>query len=85
MAFKVRSWRTALMAGCAGVALGAAVDDLNRYGGREVVLADPTLADMKVSGVFHTRDPDAFVEAITAAFPVRLVEESRGRLVLAPS
>ena len=24
MAFKVRSWRTALMAGCAGVALGAA-------------------------------------------------------------
>ena len=65
--------------------LGEAVDDLNRYGGRRVVLADPSLAGMKVSGVFHTRDPEAFVEAITAAFPVRLAEESRGELVLAPS
>lgn len=65
--------------------LGEAVDDLNRYGGRKVVLADPALAGMKVSGVFHTRDPEAFVEAITAAFPVRLAEESRGELVLAPS
>lgn len=65
--------------------LGAAVDDLNRYGGRRVVLADPSLAEMKVSGVFHTRDPEAFVEAITAAFPVRLAEESRGQLVLAPA
>ena len=65
--------------------LGAAVDDLNRYGGRRVVLADPALAEMKVSGVFHTRDPEAFVEAITAAFPVRLAEESRGQLVLAPA
>lgn len=65
--------------------LGEAVEDLNRYGGRRVVLTDPALADMKVSGVFHTRDPEAFVEAITAAFPVRLAEESRGELVLAPS
>jgi transmembrane sensor len=65
--------------------LGEAVEDLNRYGGRRVVLADPALADVKVSGVFHTRDPDAFVEAITAAFPVRLAEETRGELVLAPS
>ena len=65
--------------------LGEAIEDLNRYGGRRVVLADPALADMKVSGVFHTRDPEAFVEGITAAFPVRLAEESRGELVLAPS
>ncbi len=65
--------------------LGEAVADLNRYGGRRVVLADPALADLKVSGVFHTRDPDAFVEAITAAFPVKLAEESRGEMVLAPS
>lgn len=65
--------------------LGEAIADLNRYGGRQVVLADPALADMKVSGVFHTRDPEAFVEAITAAFPVRLAEESGGELVLAHS
>lgn len=64
--------------------LGEAVEDLNRYGGRRVVLSDPALAQVKVSGVFHTRDPDAFVEAITAAFPVRLAAESSRELVLAP-
>jgi len=65
--------------------LGDAVEDLNRYGGRQVVLSDPSLADIRVSGVFHTTDPDAFVEAITAAFPVKLASESSGELVLAPS
>jgi transmembrane sensor len=65
--------------------LGEAVEDLNRYGGRQVVLADPALAQMKVSGVFHTRDPDAFVEAMTAAFPIRLEEETSRALVLAPA
>jgi transmembrane sensor len=65
--------------------LGEAIEDLNRYGGRQVVLADPTLADMKVSGVFHTRDPDAFVEGITAAFPLRLEAETSRELVLAPA
>jgi transmembrane sensor len=65
--------------------LGEAVEDINRYGGRQVVLADPALADIRVSGVFHTTDPDAFVEAITAAFPVKLASESSSELVLAPS
>ncbi|HYG26898.1 MAG TPA: iron dicitrate transport regulator FecR, partial [Caulobacteraceae bacterium] len=65
--------------------LAEAVADLNRYGGRQVVLADPAMAGMKVSGVFHTRDPDAFVEAITAALPVRLAEETSRELVLAPA
>jgi len=65
--------------------LGEAVEDLNRYGGRQVVLSDPALAEVRVSGVFHTRDPEAFVEAITAAFPVRLAEENGRELVLAPA
>ena len=65
--------------------LAEAIADLNRYGGRQVVLADPALAGVKVSGVFHTRDPDAFVEAITAALPVRLAEETSRELVLAPA
>jgi transmembrane sensor len=65
--------------------LGEAVEDLNRYGGRQVVLSDPALAGIKVSGVFHTTDPDAFVEAITAAFPVKLASEDGREMVLAPS
>jgi transmembrane sensor len=81
---RVQAWRYGRLV-FDSAPLGDAVDDINRYGGRQVVLSDPALADIKVSGVFHTTDPDAFVEAITAAFPVKLASETSGELVLAPS
>lgn len=64
--------------------LGEAVDEINRYGGRAIVLADPTMADLKVSGVFHTRRPEAFVEAMTTAFDIEVVREDDRELVLGP-
>lgn len=81
---RVQAWRYGRLV-FDSAPLGEAVDDINRYGGRQVVLSDPALADIKVSGVFHTTDPDAFVEAITAAFPVKLASEDGRELVLAPS
>jgi transmembrane sensor len=81
---RVQAWRYGRLV-FDSAPLGEAVEDINRYGGRQVVLSDPALADIKVSGVFHTTDPDAFVEAITAAFPVKLASETGGELVLAPS
>ncbi len=65
--------------------LGEAVDEINRYGGRTIVLADPAMAQMKVSGVFHTRRPEAFVEAMTTAFPIELLREDDRELVLGPA
>jgi transmembrane sensor len=65
--------------------LGDIVEDLNRYGGPQLVLADPSLANIRVSGVFHTGRPDLLVEALTAGFPVQVVERTPGRIVLAPS
>ena len=81
---RVQAWRYGRLV-FDSAPLGEAVDDINRYGGRQVVLSDPALAGIKVSGVFHTTDPDAFVEAITAAFPVKLASEDSRELVLAPS
>jgi len=81
---RVQAWRYGRLV-FDSAPLGEAVDDINRYGGRQVVLSDPALATIKVSGVFHTTDPDAFVEAITAAFPVKLASEDSRELVLAPS
>lgn len=81
---RVQAWRYGRLV-FDSAPLGEAVDDINRYGGRQVVLSDPALANIKVSGVFHTTDPDAFVEAITAAFPVKLASEDSRELVLAPS
>src|SRR5262249_46353208 len=64
------------------VSLGAAIAEVNRYGGPEILLGDPSLASLRISGTFHTNRPDAFVEGVTAALPVRLQESTGSRLVL---
>jgi transmembrane sensor len=50
--------------------LAEAVRRLNRYSRQQVIVDDPTLAQMKVSGVFETGDAQAFVEAMQAYLPV---------------
>ena len=65
--------------------LAAAVAEVNRYGGRQIILSDPALGRVKVSGVFHTREPEAFVETIVAIFPVRLARDDQQSIVLAPT
>jgi transmembrane sensor len=64
------------------VPLSAAVAEVNRYGGPTIILADPSLAKLHVSGTFHTNRPEAFVEGVTAALPVRLQQSGDTKLVL---
>lgn len=56
--------------------LGSAVTELNRYGGPPIVVDDPRLAALPVSGVFATNAAD-FAEAIAALHGLRL--EKRGQ------
>lgn len=60
-----------------------AVAEINRYGGRRIVLGEPEIASMPVSGVFHTERPEGFVQAITAALPLRVARASETEIVLA--
>lgn len=53
-------------------ALSTAVAEINRYNARQIVIADPSINDMAINGVFQTGRPEAFVEALTAAFPVKV-------------
>ena len=50
--------------------LAEAVHRLNRYSRQQVIIDDPTLAQMKVSGVFDSGDAQAFAEAMQAYLPV---------------
>ncbi|GAD60016.1 FecR family protein [Brevundimonas abyssalis] len=43
--------------------LGEAVTELNRYGGPQVVIEDPRVAALPISGVFTTNAPD-FAQAV---------------------
>ena len=50
--------------------LSEAVHRLNRYSSQQVIVDDPALAQMKVSGVFDSGDAQAFAEAMQAYLPV---------------
>lgn len=58
--------------------LGEAVAEINRYGPRAIVIDDPEVAALRVSGVFRTDDPEAFVQAVGAVLPVRVAAQDGG-------
>lgn len=63
--------------------LFSAVEEMNRYARRQVVLADPELRQLRVSGAFDTGNTTLFVEALTSYFPIRIAEIGPERIVLA--
>jgi len=60
--------------------LGEAIIELNRYSTTHIELADPKLADLRLSGTFATGGTGAFVEAVTAYFPIQ-IEHADARMV----
>lgn len=55
--------------------LGTAVERLNRYSRRQIQV-DPSIANIRISGIFNTGDADSFIEAITDYFPIRIDRET---------
>jgi transmembrane sensor len=62
--------------------LADAVGELNRYSETQIVLADPTLADLRLSGAFATGRPNVFVEAVTSYFAVAVASRDSQSIVL---
>lgn len=52
--------------------LADAVTELNRYGGPRLVVDDPRLAALRVSGVFATNDTGEFARAVAALHGLRI-------------
>lgn len=59
-------------------ALAAAVLELNRYSQTRLVVSDSRVAALKVSGVFNPGQPQNFVDAVTAFYPVDAERRSPG-------
>jgi transmembrane sensor len=57
-----------------------AITEFNRYNSRRFVIADPSLATLRVGGSFATTDPKAFVAALERVFGIRAlsVQDSAG-------
>jgi transmembrane sensor len=62
--------------------LADAIAELNRYSDRQIELADPALADLRLSGAFATGRPTRFLEAVTAYFPIEAAPSGRDTILL---
>jgi transmembrane sensor len=62
-----------------------AVGDFNRYITDKMVIADPAIDNVRVSGVFHIGDAPAFVRALHDTFGIRSEVHNGSYLLLPPA
>ena len=63
--------------------LGNAIIEMNRYAKRRIAIADPALAELRLSGAFDTGQTGTFIEALTTYFPVTVARQNSEEIVLA--
>jgi transmembrane sensor len=73
-------WRTGLVI-FKHTTLSDAVVEINRYGRKKVVIADPEIGGLRISGAFPVRDTDLFARVARIALGVR-VEDRRDAVVI---
>ncbi|HEX6865917.1 MAG TPA: FecR family protein [Caulobacteraceae bacterium] len=56
--------------------VAAAVAEMNRYSDTQLVIADPRIASLKISGVFGVTREQNFLAALTSYYPIEAVERS---------
>ncbi len=64
--------------------LAEAVARMNRYADKTLVVVDPKVGALRISGAFRTDDPQRFAQTLTALYPVRLTPLADGRIEIAP-
>lgn len=62
--------------------LSSVIERVNRYGGTQIIITDPKVGAMKISGVFNAGDVVGFVEIVTHYLPVRAVTEDPHTIAL---
>lgn len=58
--------------------------ELNRYGGGTLVVRDPRIAGLRVTGVFRTGDAERFGSTLEQIHPVRVVKRGPDTLEIVP-
>jgi transmembrane sensor len=78
---KVTAWTIGQIM-CDDEPLSSVVDRMNRYSNTQLVIADPRVGLMKISGVFNAGDASGFVEIVTRYLPVKAVPEGDHTIAL---
>lgn len=62
--------------------LDSAIADINRYSNRKIVIRDPALGELVFSGAVLTDSADVWVQSLPKLFPVDLLRDADGNIVL---
>jgi transmembrane sensor len=81
---KAEAWPNGLLTFDAET-LGAAAAELNRYSRQQLVIRDPRVAQLRISGVFKAGDAERFAGTLSQVQPVRVVRRGPDTLELAPA
>jgi transmembrane sensor len=65
--------------------LADALDEANRYGRHKILLSDPRLGAMRVSGVFRAAATPKLAQSLGAAFDLQVAGDPQGDYVLGPA
>jgi len=63
-------------------ALSSVVARINRYSNTQIVIADPKVSAMRISGVLNAGDVNGFVDIVTHYLPVRATATDSGNIAL---
>lgn len=58
-----------------GETLEQAATEFNRYNARQIAVADPAIASLRLGGYFNARDVDSFVEVPTVTYALDATAE----------
>lgn len=75
------TWKSGLVE-FAGEPLAEAVDEINRYTDHPIQIADPSIAGLRVSGVFRTGEPKLFARMVSEVVPVAVEHRPDGVTIL---
>lgn len=64
--------------------LAVIVAEANRYGAKKIVLADPLIGRLRVSGAFRPQATEELAASLAAALDLRLERRADGTITLAP-
>ncbi len=65
-----------------GAPLASAIAEVNRYGGRPIMLDAAALSGEKISGTFQAGDSESFAKAVTAFLPLQQRRDADGKIHL---
>ena len=73
----VASWREGLLQ-YRNEPLRSVIADVNRYSARDIVIANPQIADMRITSTIFASNVDSWLQSLEPALPVRVVRAPDG-------